>query len=39
MDDNSVFFFEKYLSDVYNQSPMFSKIHLLVVLDTLFKMM
>jgi len=39
MDDNSVFFFEKHISDVYNNSDSFTKMHLLVVLNIFFKMM
>jgi hypothetical protein len=39
MDDSTVFFFEKYLSDIFNDCNEFTKTHLLVVLDTLFKMM
>ena len=39
MDDSSVFFFEKYLCTLYNNCPEFTKTHLLVVLDTFFKMM
>jgi len=39
MDDTTVFFFEKYLSDILNGCSKFTKTHLLVVLDTIFKMM
>jgi len=39
LDDSTVFFFEKYLSDIFNDCNEFTKTHLLVVLDTLFKMM
>ena len=40
MDDISVFFFEKWLSSLFNlPNGEFTKTHFLVVLDTLFKMM
>lgn len=40
MDEHSVFFFEKYLSDLCNsQDITFSNTNLLVTLETLFKMM
>ena len=44
MDDHSMYFIEKYLSDIYNKKSddgqqEFTKTHLQVVLDTIFKMM
>lgn len=39
LDESSVFFFERNLSSVFNYCPQFSMTNLVVVLDTLFKMM
>ena len=44
MDDHSMYFIEKFLSDIYNKKcsdgqQEFTKTHLQVVLDTIFKMM
>ena len=39
LDESSVFFFERNLSSVFNYGKQFSMTNLVVVLDTLFKMM
>ena len=39
LDDSSCFFFEKHLGTLCQQCTEFTMTHLLVVLDTMFKMM
>ena len=40
IDENSAYFFEKYLGDLFNSADInFTKTHFLVVLDIVFKMM